>query len=89
MTVGADHVALEVYNITSSTLQIDNNAAVTPSSTGPGTGAGGLIVGAQNGGSGAIANMRYYGSIQIGRLLTTVEMNSCRSFFGAKAGLLL
>lgn len=89
LTPGVNHVSLEVYNGASSTFQVDNNTPNASLSGGPGSDAGGLLIGAQNGGPSAITNMRYYGSIQIGRLLTTAEMNSCRTFFGLKAGLSL
>jgi hypothetical protein len=86
MTVGADHVVLQVWNGASSTLQVDNNAINNtndPAATHSGASVGGT------GGALNLSNIRWYGAVEIGRLLTTAETNNCRTFFGAKAGLSL
>jgi hypothetical protein len=85
-TVGSDHVGIELYTNVGSTssLQIDNNAAVA-GNPGPAAAGGNSVAGA----GGVIGNIRFYGGIAIGRLLTTPEINNCRTFFGAKAGLTL
>lgn len=86
-TVGADHVATEVYNGASSSIVTDNNVIVTGNAGS--NNAGGLTIGAAGGGGTGWTNIRWYGCISIGRLLTVAETANCRTFFGAKAGLTL
>jgi hypothetical protein len=86
LTLGVNHVALEVWNGASSSIQIDNLTAVSGNA---GTSApAGITIGA-TGGGGTFSNIEWFGGISIGRLLTTTETNNCRTFFGSKAGLTL
>jgi hypothetical protein len=85
-TLGVNHVTLEVFNGTSSSLQVDNTAALIGNAST--VNAGGLTVASQGGG-GSNSNLQWFGGVNIGRLLTTTETNESRTFFGAKAGLVL
>ncbi len=85
-TVGANHVVTEVYNGASSSVVTDNNVIVTGNAGG--NNAGGFTIGASAVATG-FTNIRWYGCISIGRLLTVAETANCRTFFGAKAGVTL
>jgi hypothetical protein len=87
-TLGANHVVLEFFSGTASTLQTDNFAALTGGNAGT-SGPGGFTVGCESNTFSRFANTMWFGGITIGRALTTPETNSCRTFFGAKAGLTL
>src|SRR5215831_6812749 len=86
MTVGVDHVVLDIWNGGSSSLQVDNNAAGNTNDP-----AGSFSAIAIGGSPGAInlSNIRWYGAVHINRLLTTTEKNNSRTFFGNLAGLTL
>jgi hypothetical protein len=85
--IGANYVASEVLDTAPSgmTLQL-NNGAVLTNTMGVVTFQG-VRMGSRGGS--AFSNIRWYGGIAIGRLLTGPESANCRTFFGAKAGLTL
>lgn len=86
-TVGVNHVLSNVANGASSNIAVDN-IAPTSGNSGAGTVKGGVSLGAA-GNDTSFSNIRFYAGIDIGRVLTAGESASCRTFFGAKAGLSL
>jgi hypothetical protein len=87
-TTGVDHVVSEVWNGPLSTLQVDSNAVQTGGALVAGSTIAGLTVGADASGDEG-DSMRWYGGVEIGRLLIALELANCQAFFGAKASLVL
>lgn len=89
MTAAANHVVTEKYAGTAVlTLTVDNNTDAVGSCAGTGSRSG-LTVGGGGNTVSNLMNMLWFGSIAIGRVLTSTEIAQCRTFFGAKAGLTL
>lgn len=85
-TTAANHVVTAVWNSPNCKLAVDNNSYATGDS---GSSApGGITIGAFDI-STSFSAMNFYGGIRIGRILTGPEIANCRTYFGAKAGLVL
>jgi hypothetical protein len=82
MTVGANHVVIDYWSGSSSSLQIDTGSATTANA---GTNAaGGFTLGASGAGNGNNSDIYWYGGFVIGRALTTGETSLCESYWAAK-----
>lgn len=92
LTVGVDHVITAIFETQPgppySRLGVDNGSYVTGADTGNNV-SGGRTVGRDGAQNQPAANIRWFGGIDIGRVLTDPEIASCKTFFGAKAGLTL
>lgn len=88
LAIGFDGVATEIFNGASSKLAINNGSYATGDAGNIASSPGGFTVGARQDSTSASAIL-FYGVVQISRVLTDVEIASCRTFFGNKAGLTL
>lgn len=82
--VGANAVITERHNGASSRIAA-NNAAYATQEAGASV-PGGVTIGASGAGA-AASNIRFYGTIMIGRALTITETDNLRSYFAVKAGI--
>lgn len=83
---GVDSVLTERWNGASSRFATNNGSYSTVN---PNTNNADGYTLATHGSGSTNSNIRFYGSIVIGRTLTDPEIAKCRTFFGAKAGLVL